>query len=204
MFRASVVAVALVAVACGGEATTDFTVGTIGSTVVTRASVTTTTVPPEPINLESLVISINRMPSGWVQVDDMSGTVGLEAFDEALLDGLSELGIVSGYRSTFARSATSELGALARAGAELVVSVAVEMESVSAAEAGVDTIEARLGATTMNSRTIRTPGAGIHLELAGGVYIMVWSVDSVVQIVVANGAPATNIVNIVDLVPELG
>lgn len=202
MFRALVIAFAIVVVACGGTASTDNTIGTIGSTTTSRVSTTTTTLAPEPVDLQELVIAIDRMPTGWVQVDDMSGPIGLDDIDAALIEGLGDPGIVDAYRRTFARSATSEVGALARAGAELIISIAVEMEDAEAAAVGVETIADNLDPMTINSITIRTPGEGVRVELTGGIFTSAWTVDNVIQIVIANGAPGANLVNIIDIVPD--
>ena len=203
MLRTISLLLLLILSACGGSSGSGSTIGTIGTTSATRAVVTTTTLPPQPPALDELVISIDRMPDGWVQVDDMSGPVGLDAFDPSLIDSLSDVGIVNGYRVTFARSATSEVAALASSGAELIVSLALEMDDEEAAQSAISTIESSVSGMLVTSRPIRTPGAGIRLELTGGIFLMAWSVDQVVQVLVANGAPAGNIVNIADLVPDV-
>ena len=203
MFRA-LIALSLVVVACGGaDESTDSSIGTIGTTTTTRASTTTTDAVWEPAPLEDFVIAINRMPSGWVLVDDMSGEVVLGDIDASLLDGLDTDDLLWAYRSTFARSGTSEVGALARAGAELIVSIAAEMTDPESAEAGVGTIVDALEAATVSQQSIRTPGPGQRLELTGGIFVLVWSVDEIVQVVIANGVPGTNIANIADLVPDV-
>ena len=137
MLRTISLLLLLILSACGGSSGSGSTIGTIGTTSATRAVVTTTTLPPQPPALDELVISIDRMPDGWVQVDDMSGPVGLDAFDPSLIDSLSDVGIVNGYRVTFARSATSEVAALASSGAELIVSLALEMDDEEAAQSAI-------------------------------------------------------------------
>ena len=203
MLRTTSLLLLLILTACGGGSGSGSTIGTIGTTSATRSVVTTTTLPPQPHALDELVISIDHMPDGWVQVDDMSGPVSLDAFDPSLIDGLSDVGIVNGYRVTFARSATSEVAALARSGAELIVSLALEMDDEEAAQSAISTIESSVSGMAVTSRPIRTPGVGVRFELNGGIFLMVWSVDQVVQVLIANGAPAANIVNIADLVPDV-
>ena len=167
MLRTTSLLLLLILTACGGDSGSGSTIGTIGTTSATRSVVTTTTLPPQPHALDELVISIDRMPDGWVQVDDMSGPVSLDAFDPSLIDGLSDVGIVNGYRVTFARSATSEVAALARSGAELIVSLALEMDDEEAAQSAISTIESSVSGMVVTSRPIRTPGVGIRLELNG-------------------------------------
>ncbi len=201
LFMALVVAVA----ACGGGDGSGGTFGTLPPTTAsTQPLVTVTTLPPPPPDVSELVIVIERMPAGWVQIDDMSGSVGLDAIDASLLEGLGDLGVVKAHRATFARSATSELAALARGGAELIVSLAVEMESADQAATAVDTLVDRLSASTVGSSDIRTPSPGVRLELTGGIFMLLWSDDVIVQAILANGVPGTNIANIADLVPEPG
>lgn len=196
--------VALVLVACGGGSSSVNTIGTLPpSTLPPRTLSTATTLPPQPPAPEDLVITINRMPDGWVQVDDMSGPITLEAIDDVLLDGLGDLGIVNAYRATFARSATSELAALARSGAELVVSLALEMESADAAGASIEVLQRAVAETTVRSRDVSSPGQGVRLELTGGIFVLAWWTDNMVQVVVANGVPASNIDSIAILVPEV-
>ena len=132
----------------------------------------------------------------------MSGPITLDAIDGSFLDDLGELDVVDAYRSTFARSATSELAALARAAAELVVSVAVELEDADAASSALHALQSATAGTTVRSRAISSPGPGVRLELTGGIFLLAWTTDDMVQVVVANGVPGSNIDNIAALVPD--
>ena len=195
MLSVRLVVVALVVAACGGGSSSGSTFGTIPRTTPTRTLSTATTLPPEPPKVDEFVIAIDLMPDGWVQIDDMSGPIGLDVLDVGLLDGLDELVVVSAYRSTFARSATSELAALARSGAELVVSLALEMETPDAADAAVSVFADALDPTAVQVQTIANP-EGLRIELIGGIFVVVWDTDQFVQVVIANGTPGSNLANI--------
>ena len=204
MLRKTIAGLLLLVAACGGGSGGPSTFGTLAPTTPpTQTLVIETTLPPPPPDVADLLIPIEKMPDGWVLVDDMSGPLGLDALDSGLLEGLGDLGVVRAHRATFARSATSELGALSRGGAELIVSIAVELEDLDIAAGSVATLEGGLEAFTVSSRDIRTPGPGVRIELAGGIFLTAWSTDVILQVVIANGVPGSNINNVIPLVPEV-
>ena len=204
MLRKTIAVLVVAAAACGGNGSGPNTFGTLPPTTPsTQTLATATTVPAPPPDVVEMLIPLTGMPAGWIQVDDMSGPVGLADFEASLLDGLGPVAIVDAARVTFARSATSELSSLSRGGAELLVSLALELEDPEAASESIETLERQLRALTVSRRSISRPGPGIRLELTGGIFLVAWSTDVIVQMLVANGVPGSNIDNIVPLVPEV-
>ena len=204
MLRKTIAVLVVLAAACGGNGSGPSTFGTLPPTTPpTQTLATATTLPPPPPDVAEMLIPITAMPAGWIQIDDMSGPVGLADFEASLLDGLGPVAIVNAARVTFARSATSELSSLSRGGAELLVSLALELEDADSAMASLDTLERQLSGLTVGRRSISRPGPGVRLELTGGIFLIAWSTDVIVQMIVANGVPGSNIDNIVPLVPEV-